>query len=107
MTLTQYNTRVIEKVYKKINKNFKIHVPIADLAMECKLSETMLTKGFKFLYKKSIYKFQLELAMKYAMGMIKKGAKINDLTDELGYSDPGSFARAFKKAYGLPPRRFK
>lgn len=105
--LTHYNTKVIKMVHKRINKDFKIHVPIADLAIEYKLSETMLTKGFKYLYKKSIYKYQLELAMRYAMSMIKKGAKINDLTIELGYSDPGCFARALKSVYGQSPKHFK
>lgn len=107
MKLTNYNTRLIEKVHKKITVNFKIHVPIADLALKYNLSETVLTKGFKFLFKKPIYRYQLELTMQYAMTMIKKGVKINDLTSELKYSNPASFARAFKTVFGQPPKNYK
>lgn len=42
-----------------------------------------------------------------ARQLIVKGEKLADVALQLGYSDPGSFTRAFERWIGISPQRYK
>lgn len=107
LTLTQYNTRVILQICHKINDNFKKQISMADLVEEFKLSESVLTKRFKFVYKQTIYQYRVQRVMQYAAERMGHGASPKYLTKELGYSNYRSFARAFKSVFGGLPKKVK
>jgi AraC family transcriptional regulator of arabinose operon len=47
------------------------------------------------------------LRMNHAAGMlVREGMSVKQVAIELGYEDPFTFSRRFKKAMGLSPRQF-
>jgi AraC-like DNA-binding protein len=104
MTILQSNTRVIIEVSHKINGNFKRKILMVDLIKEFRLSASTLTKGFKLVYKQTIYQYKLVKAMQYVAECIGEGVELSQLANELGYYNSKSLARAFKQVYGLAPK---
>ena len=44
--------------------------------------------------------------MDYAVTLLKKGKSVRYISEELGYSTPYNFSRAFKKTHGLSPAKY-
>jgi AraC-like DNA-binding protein len=105
MSLSEHEKQIIEKVHNFISNNYKKHILIAHLVRDYGISESTLTKGFKFLYNKTIYRFRLEKSMQYAKSQREEGVQIKNIKKELGYKTTGSFARAYRKIYGGAPTK--
>lgn len=84
--------------------NAKISIP--NLAKHFKISEGRLTKGYKILFNKTIKQHHLHINMTYALAELQQGAYIKELSYRLGYSNPKSFARAFKSIHNVAPQSF-
>ncbi len=51
--------------------------------------------------------FILDLRLKYAESLLKKGVKVREVSAKCGFSDPKYFSKVFKKYYGILPSSFK
>jgi AraC-like DNA-binding protein len=77
-----------------------------ELARLVNLSTYKLEQGFKQIYGHSLSKHEFEEKMLIALRIIEdKHYKSKEVADALGYSDPQSFSRAFKKRFGHAPFR--
>ena len=105
MSLLEHEIEIIIEIHQYISHNFKPRIMLADYAARYNISETTLASGYKFLYKKSIYRYRLEKLMEYAKSLLEQGHKIKAVSKELGYRSPESFSRAFKKVFMMPPAK--
>ena len=97
------------KQAKDITIENMINPPRAnELASMVGLSVHKLTMGFRDLYGDTVYSFLQSYKMDYARKMLQKSdMKINDIAYAIGYSNPSHFIEAFKKKYGITPKKFK
>ncbi len=80
---------------------------IADLARTVSIPEYQLKSGFKELYGHTVYEYalikKLELARKL---MDTENLQVNEVAYDIGYSNPSHFITAFKKQFGVTPKKY-
>lgn len=101
--------RMIASIQSYISKNY--HDP--DLSLK-KISEvfSISESYFSYLFKaetgRNFSEYLEELRMQQAMHLLKEtDTPLSELYSHLGYSNPNSFRRAFKKVYGSSPKAFR
>lgn len=67
-----------------------------------------LKMGFKQLYQKTIYAYQLELRMNIARDLLVQGRySIHEISGLLEYKNPSSFIKKFKEMYEMTPLQYR
>jgi AraC family transcriptional activator of pyochelin receptor len=103
-----------EKVIEKIKKAKKILVAnineppaIEDLADEVMLPINVLKNGFKEMYGEPIYKYILSYKLELSRHLLmSKKYSVKEISYQMGYSAPTHFVVAFKKKYGVTPKKY-
>lgn len=81
---------------------------IAELAKHVALNEYNLKTGFKEIYGKTIHAFLKDYKMSKARELIlKREFQIAEIADQLGYTNVSHFIDAFKKKFGVTPKKFE
>lgn len=73
------------------------------LAVQADLHPCYLSHLFKKAYGVSMGQYWNAFRLHRAAERLKRGARVLDVTAELGYTDEPYFCRVFKKHYGVPP----
>ena len=101
--------QLISSIRDYIGKNY--HDP--DLSLK-KISEvfSISESYFSYLFKaetgRNFSEYLEELRMKQAIHLIREtNTPLSELYGHLGYNNPNSFRRAFKKVYGSSPKAFR
>ena len=77
-------------------------------AKEYNMSLSSLKRHFKNVHGKPIYEYYLEEKMKLAKNIIQGSqSSVAQVAYELGYEDPNSLIKSFKKVYGVAPGKMK
>ncbi len=101
----------VEKVRmaKKLLLNDLQNSPtIKELAKEVGMNEHNLKSGFKEIYAKPIHSFLKDHKMMTARELIdSREFKVNEIAEQLGYSNVSHFIEAFKKKFGLTPKQYE
>ncbi len=80
---------------------------LKELAVEINLSEYRLKEGFKNIYGKSVFQFLNDYRLDTARQMLSSGKhKVNDAAYQIGYTNPSHFISAFKKKFGVTPKKY-
>lgn len=80
---------------------------LAALAREVGLNEYRLKEGFKNIYGKTVFQFLQDYRLEWARQMLDEGqTKVNDAAYLIGYSNPSHFIAAFRKKFGLTPKKY-
>ena len=78
-----------------------------DLADEIGLSLKKLKEGFKQIYGDSVYSFLIDYKMELARKLLESGDyNVNEVGLKIGYSTSSHFIAAFKKKYGVTPKKY-
>ncbi|MCK7553749.1 AraC family transcriptional regulator [Chitinophaga sedimenti] len=107
MFVTEDETKALQDVKDYIDLSSPERVEINHLIMISGLTKTKLTRGFKYVFNITIYRYWLERAMTIAKAMIEDGMQVKEASIMLKYSTIGSFARAFKSVHKTNPAEFK
>ncbi len=87
---------------------FFLDIQVKDLARIATMSEFHFSRMFKMVFRYSPYQYQIKLRMERAKQLvICKDRLIQDIAQEVGYSDIHVFSKAFKKYFGMFPTAFK
>ncbi len=101
----------IEKVKlarQLIETNLDEPLGVADLAATVGMTVKKLQHGFQVMYRGSVGQVYKQVRLSKAMVLVSKSdMSMLDIAIECGYECPGSFARAFKLAYGSSPTLFR
>lgn len=80
---------------------------LQQLSKEIGLPINKLKDGFKQIYGEPVFTFLLEYKMEVARQLLAGGSlNVNEVGLKLGYSTASHFIAAFKKKYGVTPKKF-
>ncbi|MEM7161120.1 MAG: helix-turn-helix transcriptional regulator [Bacteroidota bacterium] len=77
-----------------------------ELAKEIGLNEYQLKVGFKNIYGQSVTAYLNDYKLSQSLKMLDSGTyKVKDVAYALGYTNPSHYISAFKKKYGITPKK--
>ncbi len=80
---------------------------LQELAKEIGLSLNKLKEGFKQVYGEPVFSFLFDYKMEVARQLLVSGSyNVNEVGLKVGYSTSSHFISAFKKKYGVTPKKF-
>ena len=80
---------------------------LKELAEEIELPLAYLKDGFKQIYGDTVFNFLWEYKMEYARRMLNtKKYNVSEVSFEVGYSTASHFIAAFKKKFGITPKKY-
>lgn len=80
---------------------------LKELARKVGLNEYRLKAGFKNIYGKTVFQFLNDYRLEKAREILNEGqAKVNDAAYQIGYNNPSHFIAAFRKKYGVTPKKY-
>ncbi len=80
---------------------------IRELAKLTGLNEYQLKTGFKQIYGNTVYGYLLDHKLDHARVLLDKGQLlVNEVAYQVGYSNPSHFIAAFKKKFGITPKKY-
>ncbi|HQL35776.1 MAG TPA: AraC family transcriptional regulator [Bacillota bacterium] len=95
----------IGEVIRHINENICEDMTIESLASRFYMSKYHLMHKFKSQTGYTIHSYILQKRLMMANTLIKSGKSIAEACAECGFGDYSSFVRAFKRMYGLSPKK--
>jgi len=95
----------IGQVISYINDNLCEEMSIESLAARFYMSRYHLMHKFKSQTGYTIHSYILQKRLIMANALIKSGRSMSEACTECGFGDYSSFVRAFKRMYGLSPKR--
>lgn len=101
------NLLKIKKAKELLLKRMMDPPSIAELAQEVNISEYKLKSGFKEIYGDTIFGYLLQYKLNHAKELLDQGdVKVNEVAYDLGYTNPSHFITAFKKKFGVTPKKY-
>lgn len=80
---------------------------VKELALEVGLNEYKLKEGFKNIYGKTVFQFLNDFRLDTARHLLDSGRyKVNDTAFQIGYTNPSHFIAAFRKKFGMTPKKY-
>lgn len=102
--------RVIEKIKKAkeiLVANINEPPAIEDLATQVLLPVNVLKKGFKEIYGAPVYKYILNYKLELGRHLLmSRKYSVKEVSYQMGYSAPTHFVVAFKKKFGITPKKY-
>jgi len=102
--------RTIEKIKRAkqiLIENINEPPAIEELADQVLLPINVLKKGFKEMYGEPIYKYILSYKLELARHLLlSKKYSVKEISYQMGYSAPTHFVVAFKKKFGITPKKY-
>ena len=96
----------IDKVLKYIDNNIADNLSIEKLASVFFLNKYYLMHKFKHHTGCSIHNYVLQKRLIAANQLLKAGQSVMTACMDSGFHDYSNFTRAFKKVYGMPPKKY-
>ncbi len=101
------NVEKIKKAKAIIIERMAEPPTLTELAQEVDLPLHYLKDGFKQIYGETVFTFLWEYKMEYARRKLEtKKYNVSEIGYKLGYSTPSHFIAAFKKKYGITPKKY-
>ncbi|MFW6211194.1 MAG: helix-turn-helix domain-containing protein, partial [bacterium] len=88
-------------------KNFDKKISLAGMADFVAISPKYLSRVFEEVEGIGFSDYKLKIKTDEAKKLLMKGYTVEQVSDELGYRNPESFIRIFKKITGKTPSRFR
>lgn len=76
---------------------------ISDLAQRVGVSERTLQRGFQSVFGMTVFGYLTDRRMLQADRWLRASKSVADVANLVGYSNPGHFAAAFKRKFGITP----
>ncbi len=105
--LDENNVQKIRQAKKIMIDNMIDPPGLKELARMIGLNEYQLKVGFKNIYGNSVFQFLNDYKMEHARKLLDaRSQKVNEVSEVIGYSNPSHFIAAFKRKYGITPKKY-
>lgn len=95
----------VKTVSDYVKANYMNKLPIQDIATQINLNPRYLSRIFKAEKGISLQNYILKYKMNKAKELLKKGFNVSETAKMVGYDDPFTFSKAFKKQLGISPSK--
>jgi AraC-like DNA-binding protein len=93
---------------RHIRQHFQRLKTLEQISRECRVNDSYLCRLFKRYDHQSPYQYLLHLKMSFAAELLSRpGALVKQVADQVGFSDPFHFSKAFKSVLGASPDTFR
>ena len=104
----KHDDQAILKVQRHLEKTIDKNLSNYELAKLVGLSERTFLRRFKLVTHITPKQYQLQMKVEKAKQLIEFGTiSVDQICDEVGYSDPSNFSKIFKKVAGVSIAEFK
>jgi len=101
------NVERVKKAKAILVERFAQSPTLKELAQEVGLNEYRLKEGFKNIYGKTFFQFLNDYRLDKARHLLDSGQwKVNETAFQIGYANPSHFIGAFRKKFGLTPKKY-
>ncbi len=104
---SENTNKTLSKAISYINENFSDDLSLETIAKNCFVSVNGLCRMFKQHTGTTVGKYIVSRRMTEAKKLLKNGMNVTDAAEICGFSDYTGFIRAFKKAVGVSPGKYK
>jgi len=105
--IDEENVMKIRKAKEIIISNMAEPPGLQELADQVGLNLKKLKMGFKQIYGDTVYGFLFDYKMNYARKLLDSGSyNVNEVGLKIGYSTGSHFIAAFKKKFGITPKKY-
>ena len=102
----ELNVQKIKKAKDIIIARMTEPPTLQELSTEINLPLKKLKDGFKQIYGEPVFTFLYDYKMEMACKLLAEGNNVNEVGLKLGYSTSSHFIAAFKKKYGVTPKKY-
>jgi AraC-like DNA-binding protein len=79
-----------------------------EVADGCHINLSYLCRLFQRFGRERPFRYLQHLRLNHAAELLQNsGRLVKEVSDELGFSEPGNFSRTFQRTFGLPPERVR
>lgn len=114
LSISSAKTSTKVEIYRRLHwsldflhENFTANISVENLAEEACLSSFHYKRLFTELFHISPYQYLINLRLDKARTLLHSDSMISVVCKEVGWKDPSSFTRLFKKRFNLTPLEFK
>ena len=98
----------IREAKKIIDSKIPYSPSCEELSRLVHLSMSKLCKGFKKMYGTSVHSYIIDQQLEIAASMLQQGMyNVGEVASFVGYSNMSHFSSAFRKKYGINPKKFQ
>lgn len=101
----EYNEKVND-IIRYINENIASDLSLDSISKKFYLSKYHLLREFKQYTGYTIHQYIHQKRLILAKSLLKDGLSVTEVCTKCGFGDYSNFIRAFKKAFGSPPKTF-
>lgn len=103
----QETVRKIKHAKEYVLKHMEAPPSLKELAKIAGLNEYQLKVGFKEIYGNTVFGFLLDHKLDHARVMLDTGKyQVSEVAYQVGYTNPSHFIAAFKKKFGITPKKY-
>jgi AraC-like DNA-binding protein len=99
--------RKIKHAKEHLLKNLETPPSLKELAKFAGLNEYQLKMGFKEIYGNTVYGYLLDHKLDHSRALLDSHKyQVNQVAYEIGYTNPSHFIAAFRKKFGITPKKY-
>lgn len=103
----QETVRKIKHAKEYLLKHLEAAPTLKELAKEVSINEYQLKAGFKEIYGQTVHGFVLDHKLDHSRLLLdSKKYLVNEAAYQVGYTNPSHFIAAFKKKFGITPKKY-
>jgi len=101
------NSKVVEKAKELLHIRAAERLSLSEIAKDVGVSPVYLTQEFARSEGTPLYRYQLNLKLTRSLLLLRECDDITGLALDLGFSSHSHFTAEFRRAFGLPPSRYR
>lgn len=98
---------LLDQVLAYIEENLDKKITLADVAHRFYVSESTITQTFRRKLTVSFYRCVTQRRLIAAKTLIQTGIRLEEVGEQVGFTDYSAFYRAFRQEYGISPRQYR
>jgi AraC-like DNA-binding protein len=103
----QETVRKIKHAKEYLLKHMETPPGLKELAKIAGLNEYQLKVGFKEIYGNTVFGYLLDHKLDHARVLLDSSRfQVNEVAYQIGYANPSHFIAAFKKKFGVTPKKY-